>query len=219
MWVKICGIRDVETARRVQDCGPDAIGLNFYSRSRRYVDRSIASEIADSVGGQLECVGLFVNASPQQIAATLETCSLSAVQIHGDETPQQLLAIQSVIGDCQLLRALRCDAAGLKTVSEYLQQCQRLDVRIDRLLLDAAVPGQYGGTGRVGPWQQIADEYQFELWPPLVLAGGLNPENVASAIECVRPAGVDTASGVEEPAGIKDEDRCRRFVQAARGAN
>ncbi len=218
MWVKICGIRDVETARVVAGLRPDAIGLNFYAGTPRCVSPEIAVQIVEAVAGPVEPVGLFVNHSLADVQRITEQCRLGTVQLHGDESPEFLYALQESRPDLHLLRAFRVGDEGLGEVAEYLDECGRLDVHLAGCLIDARVDGKYGGSGHTAPWDLLRDHYDSNRWPRLILAGGLTADNVAEAIETVRPDGVDVASGVESSAAVKDLPLVERFIKAAREA-
>jgi phosphoribosylanthranilate isomerase len=138
---------------------------------------------------------------------------LRCVQIHGDESPEFLAELKGL----EIIRALRVGDGGLADVHGYLDRCRELGIRLRACLLDAHVAGSYGGTGRTAPWERIAAEYRRDVDPPLILAGGLTPENVVAAIDAVRPWGVDTAGGVEVAKACKDPDRVRQFLSFARG--
>lgn len=212
MWIKICGIKDVETARRISGMGPDAIGLNFYQPSPRAVDFTVAAQIAAELPKAIEPVGLFVNHAEDEIRAGSKTCGLHTVQLHGDEPP----GFAAAFPELKIIRALRVGSDGLDKMSDYLTECNQLGTMPDYCLVDAHVPGQYGGTGQTVSWEMLAREYRRDEWPPLILSGGLNPENVAAAIRACRPWGVDVSSGVESTRGVKDLDLVQRFVDAAR---
>ncbi len=218
MWVKICGIRDSATARSVCEAGADAIGLNFYSPSPRCVERAVAREIAQEFGESLEMIGLFVNHSLDEVLATVDECGLQTVQLHGDETPEFLAELAIRRPDLRLLRAFRIDESGCGAIGEYLAECSRLNVKLAGCLVDSHVAGEYGGTGHTAPWDLLADQYDSARWPPLIVAGGLHPANVADAIRITRPFGVDVASGVESARGVKDLDLVREFIAAAKSA-
>jgi len=213
--IKICGLRSVEDARIAIDAGADAIGLNFYGKSCRYVKPEMAKEIAAEIMSDAIPVGLFVNHSAEDIRTICHEVGLQVVQLHGDEPPEFLGQINR---DYDIVRARRISEKGLVEISEDLQACAELSGSCpDALLLDAAAPGQYGGTGKTISWLEIANHHD-QLGIPLILAGGLTPENVAEAIRTVRPHGVDVASGVESSPGVKDKEKMRLFVAAARAA-
>lgn len=210
--VKICGLTSVADALEAVAAGADAIGLNFYPRSPRCITPQLAAEISQAVGPQVVRVGVFVNAPTIEIRRLAADCSLDAVQLHGDELPA---AVRDLAG-IPVVRAMRI-ANDLSDAQRHLDQCQALAALPRTLLVDAAVVGQYGGSGRAAPWEILAARGPL-CGLPLILAGGLHAENVAAAIAIVRPDGVDVASGVEESPGRKSPERMRAFVDAARRA-
>ena len=214
MWTKICGIRDVATARQVATLRPSAIGLNFFSRSPRCVSPPIAREIVAALPDGVEPVGLFVNHSVAEIVETSRQCGLTTVQLHGDEPPE-FLAELAAAADVRVIRAHRQGDEGLEPLRQYLDHCTQLGVGLFAVLIDARVEGQYGGTGRRAPWPLLREDYDRAHWPPLILAGGLQPGNVAEAIDAVRPWGVDVAGGVETAPGCKDLSAVAAFLQNA----
>lgn len=217
-WIKVCGIRDVFTAQAAATAGVSAIGLNFFAKSPRSVTFDQASQIAASIAAShTEPIGLFVNHSRTEIETIAAQAALSAIQLHGYEPPRFIADLQQRHSDWAILKAFRIGET-LQSVAEFVAECDRINLRLAGCLLDARVDGSYGGTGTVAPWELIAREYDRANWPPLILAGGLTPENVAAAIEMVRPMGVDTASGVESSPGVKDTKLIARFVaEAQRG--
>jgi phosphoribosylanthranilate isomerase len=259
--IKICGITSLDDALAVADAGADALGLNFFASSKRYIAPQRAAHLCHALPPGLLRVGVFVNAPPAEVAQISRELGLHAVQLHGDEPPEQLAQVVHHLGRLDLhadmaalrpmntstpdpadspaaqrplvIRALRTTAAGLAPIDHYLQRCRRLQCLPDYLLLDAQQDGAYGGTGQVADWNvaaayvqravrdaahEIAHTAPAQRWPLLILAGGLTPDNVAQAIRAVRPAAVDTASGVESAPGRKDAQLVRAFVQRARQA-
>ena len=214
MWIKICGIRDVQTAQAVAQAGVDAIGLNFYAQSPRVVAPEMAANIVAALDGAAEPVGVFVNHSVVEVRAICKQCGLRTIQLHGDEPADQLADLSR---DYRVIRAFRVGAAGLQSAGLYLDECRRLEARPWACLVDASVPGQFGGTGHTAPWETLASEYKSAEWPPLILAGGLTPDNVSQAIATVGPWGVDVAGGVESSVACKDVALVRQFVLNARG--
>lgn len=211
MWIKICGIRDVDTAIAVAQLRPQAIGLNFYERSVRYVTPDVAAEIVRRLPKEVEPIGLFVNHSAEQIRQICRESGLRTIQLHGDEPPELL----AELSEFQILRAFRIGDGGLHEVTGYLGRCLELNARPRACLADAKVAGYFGGTGQVAPWE-ILHDWRSD-WPPLVLAGGLTPENVADGIKIVRPRGVDVAGGVESSPGKKDLALVKSFIERASG--
>jgi phosphoribosylanthranilate isomerase len=215
MWIKICGIRDVDTAVAVADCGVQAIGLNFYERSPRVVAPDVAAQIVKRLPAAVEPVGLFVNHPVAEVRRVARLCGLRTVQLHGDEPPESI----GELGAFRVIRAFRVGHEGLSAVAEYLDRCRELGSLPWACLLDARVEGVYGGTGKTAPWEAIRREYRPAHWPPLILAGGLSSENVASAVRMVRPWGVDVSGGVESAVACKDPARVQQFVAALRCAS
>jgi phosphoribosylanthranilate isomerase len=206
--VKICGVTTAADAEAVAAAGADAIGLNFWPGSRRFVgpDANRERVVAAIPPGVLK-FGVFVNAPVGEVLAQARRWGLDRIQLHGDEEPRGFAAVPAR----QLVRAVRVrDASALVGVHAW---------NADTFLLDAFVDG-YGGGGQVAPWAAIADflTVQRTRPPHFLLAGGLHPGNVAEAIAATRPSGVDVASGVESAPGRKDPELVARFIAAARAA-
>lgn len=218
MWVKICGVRDAATAARVAAARPDAIGLNFFPRSSRYVTPDVARTIAQALPAEIAPVGVFVNSTPQAAAEIVQSCGLQAAQFHGDESPADLAAFQRLCPAARLIRAWRMASTGLAALATWLDECRALGVSLSACLIDAYVPGAYGGTGVAVNWRRLREEYDAAQWPPLILAGGLTADNVAEAVRAARPWGVDVASGVETAPGVKDFAAVEAFIANARRA-
>lgn len=217
MWVKICGVRDEVAAEGVVHLAPDAIGLNFYPKSPRSVSLPVAARIA-AIARTVQRVGVFVNHPRSQIEDAVAACQLNAVQLHGDESPDFTAHLASVLKDVAIFRAWRFQGSSLADLADYLAACRMNGTSVAACLVDSHVPGVYGGTGAKVPWAELRREYPMSGWPPLILAGGLSPENIAQAVATVQPWGVDVASGVETAPGQKDLERVRRFIEAARNA-
>lgn len=203
MWTKICGFRDAETAMAAVDAGANAIGINFYSASIRSVDVETAREIVNAIEQRSITVGLFVNEPFDELVEKVKVSGVDAIQLHGDEPPQFLAALAMTFPDHPLIKAFAIDHLGLHMVAQYLERCELLGKLPWACLLDAKVLGQRGGTGHIAPWEVIATQYR-EDWPNLILAGGLDASNAAEAIDAVEPWGIDIASGVEQPRGVKN---------------
>lgn len=217
-WIKVCGIRDLATAESAATAGASAVGLNFFAKSPRLVVPADAAAIVSVLSTTLtRPIGLFVNHSWDEIEFITAQTRLTAIQLHGDETPAFIAQLQQRHPDWAILKAFRIDES-LQPVAEFVSECRQLGVRLSGCLLDARVDGSFGGTGVVAPWELIARDYDRTNWPPLILAGGLTPDNVAAAIKTVRPDGVDTASGVESSPGVKDTKLLTRFVAEAQRA-
>ena len=213
--IKICGITNIDDARAAIDSGADALGLNFYAKSKRRVASDIAPQIASAVPNSIFRVGVFVNHSPDQIQEIAAQIHPSHIQLHGDESPQFL---NNLPATTKVIRAYRCGAGGLAPLVTYIEECRALGRAPDAVLIDADAGAAYGGTGHTADWTSIVNEREMLRGIPLILAGGLTPTNVAAAIDAVRPDAVDVASGVEREPGKKDRDLINRFIGAAREA-
>jgi phosphoribosylanthranilate isomerase len=202
--IKICGITNLEDARMAVDAGADALGFVFVATSPRAVSPRHVAEIARNLPARILRVGVFVNAAPTTILQTVSACRLDAVQLHGDESPE----FCDAMAPFPVWKAFRVRGR------EALQQLAPYRDVTAAWLLDSFVEGQPGGTGATFNWD-LAREAQ-RLAHPVVLAGGLTPENVAEAVRQVGPAAVDVSSGVEGSPGRKDAEKVRRFIAAAR---
>ena len=210
--IKICGLTQPGDAEAVAAAGADAIGLNFYPASKRFVEPATAEAIVRKLPQSIVRVGLFVNRPASEIRELVQRLRLDLVQLHGDESPADIAALDAI----PVMKAFRPKSNS--DLISFLESCQQLSCTPRMVLLDAHIPGAFGGTGHRGNWE-IAQQYRQSLRvPPLVLAGGLTPENVAEAIRTVQPVAVDTASGVESAPGQKDPKRIAKFVAAARAA-
>lgn len=209
--VKICGITRPDDGRHAARAGADAIGLVFYPPSPRYVSPRQAADIVAALPPFVTTVGLFVDAPPEQIAALLEQVPLDMLQFHGDESPEYCAAFQR-----PWIKALR-----MRDGVDPRAEADRYGAAGARgLLVDSYVPGVPGGTGERFDWDRLPADPSL----PLVLAGGLDPANVAEAVRRVRPWAVDVSGGVEvlgidgrRQGGIKDPGAVSAFIRAARG--
>lgn len=210
--IKICGLKDVENAVAVSEAGADALGLNFFAQSRRRVELPMAERIADAVRGRSQVVGLFVNTPLTEIVQTHHRVGLDWIQLHGDEPYEFAAQLHQVTG-LPILAACRGTLCRWQIPSggTFVPQAT---------LLDASVPGAYGGTGHLADWDLAAAWREFGQIENLVLAGGLTDQNVAQAIAKVRPTAVDVAGGVEDKdsPGIKNLAKVMAFIAAAQNA-
>jgi phosphoribosylanthranilate isomerase len=199
--VKICGIKTVNDALAAMDAGADMIGFNFYPKSPRCIDVGTCRDIMSRMQRyrHIIYVGVFVDAAVADIRATMETCALNLAQLHGDETSG---IVQSLDG-----KAFKAFRGIPENVSGFVRE------GAPAFLVDASVKGVYGGTGVTADWRGAAE---LATHYPILLAGGLTPENVARAVRQVEPWGVDVASGVESVPGVKDAGKMKAFVKVVR---
>ena len=205
--VKICGVTNLEDARRAERLGADLLGFNFFKRSPRFISPQAAAEIAKDLGNSIKKVGVFVNEESYTIAEIAEQVGLDAVQLHGNEDPGYITDLRTKTR-AGLIKAFRVQPGF------DLEEIELFDV--DQVLLDAFAPDLYGGTGKAFDWD-IAQRV-MTLRSKLFLAGGLEPDNVSEAIRLVRPYAVDVASGVESSPGKKDTEKMAAFISNAKNA-
>jgi phosphoribosylanthranilate isomerase len=202
--VKVCGITNADDARHAVRLGAWALGLIFHAGSPRACDPATAEAIGAELKRSAEVTGVFVNAPLDEVAAMADRCSLAMLQLHGDEGPAYCREAARRTG-CRVMKAARVkDGASLRALEPY---------RVDFHLVDAHVPGKPGGTGESFDWE-LARGRRHPV--PLVLSGGLTPDNVAQGIRAVRPYAVDTASGTEAEPGRKDPAKLEAFFAAVR---
>jgi phosphoribosylanthranilate isomerase len=202
--VKICGITSYDDASAAVEAGADALGFVFYDKSPRFINPVRAAGIISKLPPFIQTVGLFVNEDTEQVNWTADYCGLDIVQLHGDETPEDCLELKR-----RVIKAFRIQKIiSIDPLEKYP------DYQVSGYLLDAWSPDAYGGTGRTFNWELAQSAKQYG---PVILAGGLTPENVAEAIRVVNPYGVDVSSGVESALGKKDAEKVREFIRAAKG--
>jgi phosphoribosylanthranilate isomerase len=203
MRVKFCGITNLDDAREAARLGAWAIGLNHHADSPRFCEPDVAAQIGAALKRRLEIVGVFVNPTLGQLATAAEDESLTMVQLHGDEGPALCREAARRTG-CKVIKALQVrSAADVRAAEAY---------RADFHLLDAYSPGTRGGTGESFDWELLAGR-RSEV--PLILAGGLTPENVGEGVAVAGPFAVDVASGVEAEPGVKDHALMAAFLEQA----
>lgn len=204
MKIKICGITNAEDANVAVRAGADALGFIMYRKSPRWVEPEVARSIIASLPPFVLPVGVFVNEEAERVRSLMDECGFALAQLHGDESALYCQNLSRPV-----LKALRLkDRATFLALAEFQG---RANVR--GFLIDAFSDQAYGGTGQMVDWalaQEAARSSQ------VILAGGLNPTNVAGAIQMVRPYGVDVSSGVEQRPGKKDQDKLKAFIEAAR---
>jgi len=207
--IKICGIKTLDDALAAIDAGADYLGFNFYPKSPRYIEKeacAIITSVLRTKHPRIKLIGVFVNSSVEEVKDILDVCSLNLAQLHGDETLEMVAAFNG-----KAFKAIRF--SGETSAYPFLQSVP--ESALPALLVDASVKGVYGGSGVTADWDgaaELAKKY------PLLLAGGLTPENVAEAVGRVKPWGVDVASGVESAPGKKDPSKMVEFIKAVRSA-
>jgi len=202
--VKICGITRLQDLHAACDAGADALGFVFYEKSPRHVSIATAAALLRELPPFVQSVGLFVNAEPAFIESVLQAVPLDLLQFHGEERP----------ADCARFGRPYIKAERVNRESDLLKCAADFDAARG-LLLDAWVPGMPGGTGERFDWSLIPPA----LSKPVILSGGLTPDNVAEAVRRVRPWAVDVSSGVEVTKGIKDAHLIAQFIAKAKEAS
>lgn len=198
MEIKICGIRRFEDIEIVNKHRPEYIGFIF-ADTRRYVSPELAKELSEKLSRDIKTVGVFVNAPTDIVKGTVKTAGLDVVQLHGEEDDEY---IASLSGICEIWKAVRVRGGA------YIP-----DVKgVSRILLDKYAPNEYGGTGERFDWSRMGT---LKTDKPIVLAGGLNKENVREGIKIFNPVCVDVSSAVETD-GFKDEQKVKEFIEAVR---
>ncbi len=210
--IKICGVTRPEDAAHAVACGAEAIGINFFPGSPRFVPEGDAREIVEAVADRAEVVGVFVNEAPGTIAELCGRLGIRRVQLHGDEPP----------GDASRIPLWRMKAVHADRTPDLPAL---LAYPCEAYLFDAGGEGAYGGTGRELAWMELGKRFPGVAdarspgdprRKPWLLAGGLTPSNVERAILAARPSGVDVASGVESSPGRKDPDKVKSFIERAK---
>jgi phosphoribosylanthranilate isomerase len=206
--IKFCGFTNPEEVAIACELGVDAIGFNFYPKSPRYLDPRQARPVIEALHPTTAGIGLFVDQPFRQAAAISYQLGLRGIQWYADPR------LNEEVFPFTLLPAFRVkDADTLKEIAILLQILREQNRLPKAILLDAYSPQAMGGTGHQAPWEILSD---FKPGVPIILAGGLMPENIAEAIKVVQPYGVDVASGIESTPGKKDRARMQAFVEAVR---
>lgn len=215
--IKICGVRRIEDIRATAAAGGDAVGLNFYPPSARYVDPAVAGTlVAQATRMGLCAVGVFVSEPPEQVVKTARRAGIDTVQLHGEETVED--ARRLIASGLAVVRAVRLPAGPCSPRQIDAEVAPWSEVGCS-VLLDADAGAAFGGQGMRLDWPSLR-QWRDDHSPPagFVLAGGLDPEAVAEAVAASGAWSVDVASGVESPRGVKSVERIRQFVQQAREA-
>lgn len=202
--VKICGVKSLEEAEIALELGADALGFNFWPRSPRHIEPRAAGQITRRLPAFTSCVGVFVNEELDGIRRVIEASGIDAIQLHGDETPEFCGNLEGI----RLIKAMR--------VTDGFDPSELGRFPVNAVLLDSDARSSYGGTGRTFDWTLAIEARRYAR---IILAGGLNADNVADAIKSVRPYAVDVCSGVEAEPGQKDLGKLRAFLSVATRAN
>ncbi len=195
MRVKICGLRKLDQAQAIANLGVNSLGFICFPPSPRYIDLPQLKEIVNNLNPEVAKVGVFVNMRPEAITKVVQETGLTGVQLHGEETPEICYQLRQLLPSIELIKVIRVRNL------ESLRESEKYFTCVDTLLLDAYHPQFYGGTGEILNWENLA---QFCPPIPWLLAGGLTPDNILTAIKKANPNGVDLSSGVEISPGDKD---------------
>jgi phosphoribosylanthranilate isomerase len=203
--IKICGTTNKHDALMAAEFGADMLGFIFHRHSKRYVEPKIAEDIINELSPSISKVGVFVDEDAKKVLKIAQDAGLDSLQFHGDETPEYCRQFK---GKYKVIKAFRLkDKASLQKINDY---------DADFYLLDTFDKDSHGGTGKMFDWKILED---FEFLKPVMLSGGLDPDNVGPAIIEVAPYGVDVASGVEASPGRKDAALLKRFILNVRKAD
>ncbi len=219
---KICGLTSPADCVAAVVAGPNAVGLNFYSGSRRFLSTAQAAEIVAVLPPEVLAVGVFVDTEPERILEIARKVPLQAVQLHGAESPEDVAVVSRLVGShaIRTVKALASRSMSAREMEDYVATCSDLGATLDAIMVDAAT-GSQAGQGKTADWQaaqNFIEAARGRSSCQFLLAGGLSPANVAEAIATVRPDGVDVASGVEASPGVKDPQLMSEFVIAAKRA-
>jgi phosphoribosylanthranilate isomerase len=203
--IKICGVTNVKDAKAAAELGADMIGFNFYPQSPRHIEPEIARQIVETIPRSARSVGVFVDASADDIRSTAKIAGIESVQLHGDFSPE---TCRELAREFRVIRAFRTEARFQPEDAGAFPDCD--------VLLDAHHAQLRGGTGVTCDWSAAQATLPFVRF--LILSGGLNAQNVAHAIAAVSPHAVDVCSGVESAPGVKDYRAMEKFIAAVRTA-
>lgn len=198
--IKICGITRYDDAIAAAEAGVDALGFIFYKKSQRCITPEHAADIIMSMPPYIAIVGVFVNETIGRMNEVADRCRLDYIQLSGDEPPDMVQSLNR-----KVIKVIRMsETTDLRVLAQY---------PVTGYLLDTAVEGQFGGTGKTFDWQKAVEAKSYG---PIILAGGLHPGNIRDAINTVQPFGIDIASGVEQTPGVKDHHKLQEVIQVCR---
>lgn len=218
--VKICGVTRAADAGAAARLGADAIGINFYKGTDRHVDRDRARQIIATLPPFVTPVGLFVDEPPQQVLDLAAELNLRTVQLHGEESPDEVADLAGLT----ILKAIRVQRDRISAeLARWRQAIERQRLtHLTGLVLETANTAQAGGSGVANDWatiRELQSRGEFDGLPPIIAAGGLNPQNVAAVVRDIHPFAVDVASGVQSARRVKDEQKIAEFIRAVRDAD
>jgi len=209
-WVKICGITNIEDAEAAVEAGADAIGFVFYEKSPRNIGLSSARQIVAQVPARTERVGVFVSERPERVRTITRDVSLTAAQLYNCEASENALQTDE---DYKMIPCFRASELSVAPSNSPWRGAYAV-------LIDSGTPSLPGGTGLPFNWRECQNVIKsISRFRPVIVAGGLTPENVGDAIHVLKPWGVDVSSGVESALGKKDEKKMQAFVRAVRQAD
>ena len=224
--LKFCGFTRMEDVVSAIDAGADAIGLNFYEKSRRYIDPVTAAVLSGAMDGRVQRVGVFVDATPAEVAAVVSRCALDVIQLHGDESPDWVRESQRhlPLRGLGIIKALPYRGPEDDPhVAQWSAYGAEAGSRFVALLVDAYDPAQRGGTGRTVRWDLLSPRptcffsgHDKGYATPMILAGGIHRGNALDALLAAKPDGIDLASGIEVSAGIKDPEAMQEIGRIVR---
>ena len=214
-WIKICGTTSLTDAELSVSCGADALGFIFAESPRR-IGLVLAAEIIGALPADVEKIGVFVNESPDRVAEIAARVGLTGVQLQGDESAAQLPEFRQAVGKRRIIKTVQASRLLAEGQDEWTPNLKSPG-HIDAVLLDSGSAAKPGGTGIPFDWEKALPLARtIQSAAPLIVAGGLNPQNVGEALRLFHPWGVDVVSGVEREPGKKDEVKLREFIAAVR---
>lgn len=215
-WIKICGTTNLVDALAAAEAGADAIGFLF-AESPRQVEPEAAADIVQELPEQVEKIGVFVNESPEYVLQVAHEAGLTGVQLHGDESPDYVKTLVSLVHEpLRIIKAIPAEGGKFSGLGEFGGG----EDLVDAIMVDSSTRRKRGGTGKAFDWLRASDFILgLQQTTPVVIAGGLTPENVSAAVCLFRPFGVDVVTGVEREHGHKDPERLRRFIASVRDAD
>ncbi len=199
LWIKICGIKDITTAKLIESLGFSAIGLNFYKPSKRYITPQKAAEISSALQ-QIQKVGIFVNSSMEDILDIISQVNLDILQLHGDESPEFISKLPPI----RVIKAFQATKDLKDKITPYLE------LPLFGIIIDTPSKN-FGGSGKTFKWEDFL--FLRELQIPIIIAGGLNTENFCRPLKILKPFGLDFNSGLEKTAGTKDHKKIKLLSQ------